>query len=760
MGISVGQIVNTQGVALGKTATLAEALACVRGGKSGCACLVDNQKATAIVTERDLVRALAGEALETQPAALFATPKPIAVEADRSVEYALHLMIGRNIRRLVVTRSDSFIGVVTQRDLIATLESDLYKTRLRAIHLVTQRRELVFAQADWPLREALQMMVRHGISDVLVQNGAGLAGIVTETDVLKIEPSRIKALKVGDVMSSPVVTARENELVETLVETMRKRKIHHIAIVDESQQAVGVITERDILRNLESSYSDFLESRLRYAKASLEHFIQPIVDLVDEGGESLIEWANRKAVELFGDGLVDSPVHKLIGKRAWTRISAKVAAGQAVENERVTIARRHFDLSVSPVDPGRRQLLFHDVTEYEQLTRKYQNRLAEKNELKRSIERERNLFLSGPTVVFRWKNTAGWPVEYVSPNIRQLLGYIPADLTTGRVPFADVVHPDDVKRVADEVVEYTRLHRDHFEQRYRLITQDGRVIWIHDVTAIVRDAEGNATHYDGYVNDVTDRVLGEQQLREQMEQKEQMLIQQSKMAAMGEMIGAIAHQWRQPLSSLSLIAQDLVDAQKYGELDDSYLQHGVDRIQTQIAYMSQTINDFRDFLKPNKAREPFSPYRAAKAVVELLGVQLAAHGVQTGVEADEASGTIKAVGNENEFKQVMVNLINNAKEAVIERQKKEAGFKGFIRIEVAARKGGVALLIIDNGGGIPAWAQPRIFQPYFTTKGSDKGTGIGLYMAKSIIESGMGGTLSFASTPNEGTVFTLTLPAV
>lgn len=129
------------------------------------------------------------------------------------------------------------------------------------------------------------------------------------------------------------------------------------------------------------------------------------------------------------------------------------------------------------------------------------------------------LFDESPIVVFRWRAAAGWPVEYVSQSVRQF-GVQPADLLSGKVPYASLIHPDDLNQVAAEVGDYTAAGRLTFEQDYRLVLPDGRTVWIYDFTRVLRDASGQATHYEGYVLDITGRKQAEAALRDRIAEVE------------------------------------------------------------------------------------------------------------------------------------------------------------------------------------------------------------------------------------------------
>ncbi|MBF0456353.1 MAG: hypothetical protein HQK99_00470 [Nitrospirae bacterium] len=233
--------------------------------------------------------------------------------------------------------------------------------------------------------------------------------------------------------------------------------------------------------------------------------------------------------------------------------------------------------------------------------------------------------------------------------------------------------------------------------------------------------------------------------------KEQMLVQQSRMAAMGEMIGAIAHQWRQPINAIGLLVQDFEDAFEFGEMDKEYVKTAIMTIMQNINFMSQTIDDFRNFLKPSKAKLRFDIKAAIAEIMSMFEGILKKDAIVISLE--NAEGTFRRTGYPNEFKQVILNIINNARDAIVSCRKKgqiEKNTKGEIKISLENKAGTAAedgddkviIYVRDNGGGIADDVIGRIFDSYFTTKPDDKGTGIGLYMSKTIIENNMGGRLS------------------
>lgn len=296
--------------------------------------------------------------------------------------------------------------------------------------------------------------------------------------------------------------------------------------------------------------------------------------------------------------------------------------------------------------------------------------------------------------------------------------------------------------------------------------------------------------------DITERKLAEEELKElnkhlerrvaeeirKQRKQEQLLMQQSKLAAMGEMMGAIAHQWREPLSSLCILIQELEDRYLSGEIDKKYVEKTVKMAFCLVQFMSETIDDFRNFLVPSREKAPFDVKVATKEVLALMSAQLkhsniylklrcdikrcVGHSSQRVLTGDTVKSHIckdcnrTVMGYPNEFKQIILNIIDNAKDAIISKRAKglfKNGEKGRIEIDIFRENGTLITKIRDNGGGIPPAIIGRIFESYFTTK--KDGTGIGLYMSKVVIENSIGGRL-YAENSEDGAVFTIELDRV
>lgn len=242
-----------------------------------------------------------------------------------------------------------------------------------------------------------------------------------------------------------------------------------------------------------------------------------------------------------------------------------------------------------------------------------------------------------------------------------------------------------------------------------------------------------------------DEMLERMQVTEALREKERFLILQSRQAAMGEMVNNIAHQWRQPLNSVNLTVQELMYCYDHGSFSRELLKENVTKCMELVKHMSQTIEDFRGFFRPDREAKPFSVDEVIRRMLVLISDSLKARNIQVNVES-EAGLTI--TGLPNEFSQVLLNILNNARDALAEHN------IAVPRIDIRAfrKEGRTVITISDNAGGIPDSIIDKVFDSYFTTKDDESGTGIGLYISKTIIEERMKGTLTVSNTA-EGAEF-------
>ncbi len=269
----------------------------------------------------------------------------------------------------------------------------------------------------------------------------------------------------------------------------------------------------------------------------------------------------------------------------------------------------------------------------------------------------------------------------------------------------------------------------------------------------VLDEKGNIREFIAIKLDITNETLNGQQLKE----KERLLVQQSKMASMGEMLGNIAHQWRQPLSSISTIATGILVQKEIGVSNEADEIHGLKEINNSVQYLSETINDFREFFKQNKEKQCFNLGNTYKRTLNILKAKFQSKDI----EVIENIEDVQIYALENEIIQVMMNILNNARD-VLETKEEQ---KRYIFVNIFQKENNAIIEIKDNGGGVPDEIIHRIFEPYFTTKHQSQGTGIGLYMSYEMITKHLKGAISVENVNYEyndiaytGACFTLTMP--
>ncbi|WP_027389931.1 hybrid sensor histidine kinase/response regulator [Chrysiogenes arsenatis] len=250
-------------------------------------------------------------------------------------------------------------------------------------------------------------------------------------------------------------------------------------------------------------------------------------------------------------------------------------------------------------------------------------------------------------------------------------------------------------------------------------------------------------------NRVAEEMAARSALVHEREIEQQVLIQQSKMADLGNMMGAIAHQWKQPLNIIGIAADELLESFELQELDEDRVRELHDMLVRQVQFMAQTVQDFQEFFKPSTECVAFDLTKAVCEVMELLKGQMMRSYIEVNF-LQEMPVIIQ--GFPSEFKQVILNILNNARDALLENTPAQRT----ITIAVQTTDTEYRLLICDNAGGIPNHLLPNgIFEPFVSTKGK-KGTGIGLSLARKIIEK-MNGTITAANIDG-GAEFTLTLP--
>ena len=372
------------------------------------------------------------------------------------------------------------------------------------------------------------------------------------------------------------------------------------------------------------------------------------------------------------------------------------------------------------------------------------NKMADTLEIRRHILNQSNNLLKNimntiPSRIF-WKDMQG---KYLGANNaflqdaklekkEDIIGKSDLDLIWGKTT-AKLYMEDDklVMNSGEPKLQY----------KESIITENGDLMWVITSKVPLKDEDNNTIGILGVFEDITQMVINEKKIEEQQYH----LIQQSKMASMGEMIGNIAHQWRQPLSSISsaaigirtkLLSNKFDLSQQEGQKEcQNFLYKKLDSISDYIEYLSNTIDDFRNFFKPHNTKQESNVSKLIHKACAIVGASLNDKYIRLIEELDQS---IFLNTYPSEFAQVIINILNNAKDAVSNIEIED---DRLIFVELLKENNSVVIKIKDSGGGVDEKILSKIFDPYFTTKHQTQGTGLGLYMSYKIITENIGGAI-------------------
>ncbi|MFW5757360.1 MAG: PAS domain-containing sensor histidine kinase, partial [Bacteroidota bacterium] len=370
-------------------------------------------------------------------------------------------------------------------------------------------------------------------------------------------------------------------------------------------------------------------------------------------------------------------------------------------------------------------------------------------------------------------NVAWWVWDFPSQIVTydkkkaQMLGYKDGAMTQNVYEISSMLHPDDYEKTMQHMRDHLSGKVEEYQLEYRLKTKDGGYKWFYDHGKVTKkQADGKPLKISGVVIDITDRKNAElklQQLNKELDkrvkdeveknrQKDYLMSLQARHAAMGEMIGYIAHQWKQPLNTLNMIVYNIVESAVNKEITKEELEESSSKANNLIQHMAQTIDDFRDFFKPGKEKVIFNINNQIQKALSLVYASLKNTGIPVKNTLDNH---MLGLGFPNEFAQVVVNILSNARDALVENKPDQP----IIEISSRSKGGKNHLYFYNNGGQISRKILRDIFKPYFTTKIESKGTGIGLYLSKIIIENNMDGTIKVINK-KDGVQFEIVLPVV
>ncbi len=519
------------------------------------------------------------------------------------------------------------------------------------------------------------------------------------------------------------------------------------------------LTEEQAVKDLHQSHENLeqlIEERTQELKESEEKYRSMMEALNDPvyicSPDFMVEYANPAMVKMLGHDAVGGLCYKTIRnmeKECPWCVHKKIQEGDNFIGEIWGPKEgRSYYVSHSPMNHHdgtiSKLTIFRDITELKQI--------------EKSLLEAKDIINRSSSVVFLWKNDKRLPVEYVSENVKKLLGYTSEELISGQFFYSEIVHSEDLARVAEEVSKYSSdMGRQEFiHEPYRIVTKTREVKWIKGKTQIRRDNEGNLTHYQGIVEDITNRIEAAQEgkrLRGQLQQAQ-------KMEAIGTLAGGIAHDFNNILGAVFGYTEFAMNyAEKGSELRDC-----LDEVFSAGKRAKDLVQQILTFSRQGEQElMPVQIKLIAKEALKLLRASL-----PTTIEIKQNINNDSLVMSDpTQLHQILMNLCTNAGHAMRENggvlevtlkdlELNSADAAMHPDIETGSY---VQLTVNDTGHGMSQEILDRIFDPFFTTKEKGEGTGLGLSVVHGIVTS-YGGTINVYSELEKGTTFKLFFPAI
>ncbi|MCK5110610.1 MAG: PAS domain S-box protein [Arcobacteraceae bacterium] len=334
-------------------------------------------------------------------------------------------------------------------------------------------------------------------------------------------------------------------------------------------------------------------------------------------------------------------------------------------------------------------------------------------------------------------------IEYVNTCFTKTTGYSFEEVKgkNARVLKSDYYTSDEYIKLWDEIT-----HKHIWSGIFKNVKKNKEEYWESAIIAPVMNDNGDIVNYIGIKQEITEQMY----LKEELKNQEKIMLAQSRHAAMGEMISMIAHQWRQPIAIIAMEANNIMADIDLDTVDIEDFEKRAKGIVDQTQHLSHTIDDFRDFFKPDKEKEKTNPKKVVEDTLSVIGKSLENSNIEIikHIECD-----CEIFIHSRELLQALLNIIKNAKEALVDNDIKNK--KIFITIQ--KNKEDITIKVCDNAGGIKDEIIDKIFNPYFSTKDEKNGIGLGLYMSKIIIQKHLNGSLA-VQNKDDGVCFSIKLP--
>ena len=584
--------------------------------------------------------------------------------------------------------------------------------------------------------ETMDCMLKNGSGTTVLLEENRPIGIVTESLLIKtIALKRDINLPVRSVAKTALITIHKNAPVESAFDLIVSNNIRRLIMIDDSQEFCGVILQENLF--------NFLEEDVYKVNLKVKDLLSIDTEVVTIADSSSIQEASLL--------MYTKSIGSVIVRDRYDR-----AVGIITERDILSSEQKHIDIYESVQELMSRPVLSvyegdAVIDVIEKMKRNSIRRVLVKNQKHKMCA-----VLTNRDIFHHIKGNVAHMLEIKLRHAKEIMNLLPQGIieifdhnSTQKIHWMNqqakvVFGKEFLEKTPQEL-----MGEEVWNNLYHQIGQTGSIEKVvvsfnqksFEFSGTISHNINNA-YIKLIIQDITRHETIKQRLQNEIDQESQLrreneylMMQQSRMASMGEMVGHIAHQWRQPLAQLGGIFMNLESAYSFGEFNRSYLEKKVKQGNEMITYMSETIDDFRLFFSPKEKKKSFDLVFYLKHAINIVLASLNYHHIEVAIDGNE--GEFFAIGSPNEFAQSILNILNNSRDALSKRE----GIKRKIHIIFIQERENIVILFCDNGGGISANILPNIFEPFVSGNLKNGGSGSGLYITRLIIEQKMGGKI-------------------
>jgi len=575
-------------------------------------------------------------------------------------------------------------------------------------------------------------------------------GILTESDVVNALNNKIELdSSVEKIGRKKIITVDYNRPIEIAFEILSKNNIRRIILVDENKDFVGVVTQEDLFEYLEEDVykvdlkiSDIVKNNKKLLSVTVNHTINDALKLMQIYNiGAIVVTKNNTHVGIITEKDIVNFTYKEIDLNSNIKeymnepvisIDSDELVTTVIEMMRLKSVRRVLilDKTMNAINIiTNRDILKHIKGNYSRIL---QNKIKHAQEIMNFLpEAIIEVFDNHHEQVLFWMNDKA----------KDIFG---TDLLDKNISI--IFNDTDWNNIYSKIVKngvITNIPININNFSYEISGSLSKNSNNNYIKIIFKDV----TKHEEQKNQLQEEVNKE--IKKRLD-NEYLLMQQSKLAMMGEMIAHIAHQWRQPLSQIGGIFMNLEAAYNFDELDEAYLNSRIKDGNELLKYMSSTIDDFSNFFEPNREKEIFNAYDCIEKAINIIDMSLTYHHIK--IKVDKSKDKLPVLGYASEFSQVILNILINSKDALCDIKSEKRN----IYITIKKGKKYITINIEDNAGGIKQEVINKVFDMYFTTK-KEEGTGLGLYISKLIIETRLEGSIKVQNS-KLGAKITIKIP--